>query len=219
MLRRFRGHADYATGGDRPDPGPRLDPRRVPRPLRPRRRTPRGRRRPRPGYRHRRDGRRSPARDKILAYLRTGIDEGARLVTQGTLPADERLKDGYRVPPTVLADVTPSMTLAQEEIFGPDRLCHAIHRRTRRDQNLQRHGVRADRRSMHHRRGPGVPDSAASRGRHGVRQQLHAPRVPRSPFGGQKGNGFGRENAIETLHEFVRSKNIRFPSGRGVIPT
>lgn len=39
-----------------------------------------------------------------------------------------------------------------------------------------------------------------------------------APFGGVKGSGFGRENAIETLHEFVRSKNVRFPSGRGTIP-
>jgi acyl-CoA reductase-like NAD-dependent aldehyde dehydrogenase len=40
-----------------------------------------------------------------------------------------------------------------------------------------------------------------------------------SPFGGVKGSGFGREYAPETLHEFVRAKNVRFPSGRGVIPT
>jgi acyl-CoA reductase-like NAD-dependent aldehyde dehydrogenase len=39
-----------------------------------------------------------------------------------------------------------------------------------------------------------------------------------SPFGGVKGSGYGREYAAETVHEFVRAKNVRFPSGRGVIP-
>ena len=58
-------------------------------------------------------------RDKVLAYLRTGLDEGARLVTQGTLPAQKRLRDAYWVAPTILADVTPDMTVAREEIFGP----------------------------------------------------------------------------------------------------
>jgi hypothetical protein len=38
------------------------------------------------------------------------------------------------------------------------------------------------------------------------------------PATGQEGSGFGRENALETLHQFVRSKNIRFPSGRGAVP-
>src|ERR1700722_124470 len=41
-------------------------------------------------------------RDRVLAYLQAGLDEGARLVTQGQLPGDERLKDGYWVAPAVL---------------------------------------------------------------------------------------------------------------------
>ena len=58
-------------------------------------------------------------RDRVLDYLRIGLDEGARIVTQGAVPDDERLGDGYWVAPTVLADVRPEMRIAQEEIFGP----------------------------------------------------------------------------------------------------
>ncbi|MEV6299102.1 aldehyde dehydrogenase family protein [Actinoplanes sp. NPDC051861] len=158
-------------------------------------------------------------RDKVLTYLKIGLEEGARLVTQGALPTDERLKDGYWVAPTVLADVTPSMTLAQEEIFGP---IACVMRFSDEQEaidicNDTAYGLTAALCT--------VDEGRAYR----IAQQLEVGMVfvnnymrrafLGSPFGGQKGSGFGRENAIETLHEFVRSKNIRFPSGRGVIPT
>jgi acyl-CoA reductase-like NAD-dependent aldehyde dehydrogenase len=157
-------------------------------------------------------------RDKVLGYLRTGLDEGARLVMQGTLPDDERLKDGYWVAPVILADVTPDMTIAQEEIFGP--IACVLRFRTEEEAieicNGTAYGLTAAICTTDIARA----DQIARRLEAGmvfVNNYMRRAFLG-SPFGGVKGSGFGRENAIETLHEFVRSKNIRFPSGRGQVP-
>jgi 1-pyrroline-5-carboxylate dehydrogenase len=55
------------------------------------------------------------ARDKIVSYIERGKKEG-RLITGGGPVAG---RDGYFVQPTVIADVKPDATIAQEEIFGP----------------------------------------------------------------------------------------------------
>src|SRR5205823_3616319 len=55
------------------------------------------------------------ALDKVHAYTRIGLDEGARLLTGGE-PVEG---DGFYYRPTVFADVEPRMRIAQEEIFGP----------------------------------------------------------------------------------------------------
>ncbi|WP_031088040.1 aldehyde dehydrogenase family protein, partial [Streptomyces sp. NRRL WC-3549] len=53
---------------------------------------------------------------RVRGYIEKGVAEGARLVAGGPEAPRER---GYYVSPTVFADVTPDMTVAQEEIFGP----------------------------------------------------------------------------------------------------
>jgi acyl-CoA reductase-like NAD-dependent aldehyde dehydrogenase len=158
-------------------------------------------------------------RDTVLEWLRRGLSEGARVVAQGRLPTDERLRDGFWVAPTVLADVTPSMAIAQEEIFGP---IACVMRFADEEEaiaicNGTRYGLTA---------AICTTDEARA---YRIAQRLEVGMVfvnnymrrsfLGSPFGGQKESGFGRENAVETLREFVRSKNIRFPSGRGQIPT
>jgi acyl-CoA reductase-like NAD-dependent aldehyde dehydrogenase len=158
-------------------------------------------------------------RDKVLEWLQSGLRDGARVVAQGRLPTDERLRDGFWVAPTVLADVTPSMAIAQEEIFGP---IACVMRFADEEEaiaicNGSRYGLTA---------AICTTDEARA---YRIAQRLEVGMVfvnnymrrsfLGSPFGGQKESGFGRENAVETLHEFVRSKNIRFPSGRGQIPT
>ena len=55
------------------------------------------------------------ARDKILSYIESGRRDG-RVVTGGGAVEG---KDGYFIAPTVIADIRPTATIAQEEIFGP----------------------------------------------------------------------------------------------------
>jgi aldehyde dehydrogenase (NAD+) len=56
--------------------------------------------------------------DRVQGYIRKGIEEGARLVTGGEGRPDG-FDRGYFTRPTVFADVTNTMTIAREEIFGP----------------------------------------------------------------------------------------------------
>ena len=54
----------------------------------------------------------------IRDFIQSGLDEGAHLVTGG-LERPDGLDQGYFVQPTVFTGVTPDMTIAREEIFGP----------------------------------------------------------------------------------------------------
>jgi aldehyde dehydrogenase (NAD+) len=59
------------------------------------------------------------ALEKVHAYTRIGIDEGATLATGGEVATERGLGDGCFYRPTVFVDVDPAMRIAQEEIFGP----------------------------------------------------------------------------------------------------
>ena len=55
----------------------------------------------------------------VRSYIASGRASGARLVTGGDQPSDERLQKGYFMRPTVFDRVDPGMKIAREEIFGP----------------------------------------------------------------------------------------------------
>ena len=57
-------------------------------------------------------------RERVLGYIQKGVDEGARLVAGG-VETPEGFERGFFVQPTLFVDVDNSMTIAQEEIFGP----------------------------------------------------------------------------------------------------
>lgn len=58
-------------------------------------------------------------RDSVLSYIETGRREGATLCIGGTILEGGIFDEGCYVSPTVFTDVTPDMTIAREEIFGP----------------------------------------------------------------------------------------------------
>lgn len=57
--------------------------------------------------------------EKSMRYIEVARQEGARVVTGGGRPVGDIYQKGYFVAPTVLADVAPTSTIAQEEVFGP----------------------------------------------------------------------------------------------------
>jgi len=61
----------------------------------------------------------APHRDRVLAYIEKGIEEGATLLLDGRNCQVEGYPDGFFVGPTIFDNVTPDMTIAKEEIFGP----------------------------------------------------------------------------------------------------
>ncbi len=58
-------------------------------------------------------------RDKVLGYIEKGIEEGATLLLDGRDCKVEGYPNGFFVGPTIFDNVTPDMTIAKEEIFGP----------------------------------------------------------------------------------------------------
>ncbi len=62
---------------------------------------------------------RAESRDRIGGLVRTGVDEGARLLVGGDALEDGAFRDGFFFHPTVLDGVAPASTLARTEVFGP----------------------------------------------------------------------------------------------------
>lgn len=57
--------------------------------------------------------------EKVMGYIKLGIEEGASLRAGGRKPAGKVFQDGYFIEPTVFTNVTEDMKIFQEEIFGP----------------------------------------------------------------------------------------------------
>ncbi len=143
--------------------------------------------------------------DKIQGLIQTGIDEGARLVAGG-VGRPEGHDSGYFVRPTVFADVTPDMTIAGEEIFGPvlsimpfDTEEEAVAIANDTAYGLTNYVQTTD--GSRARR-------VARRLRSGMVEMNAVPRGAGAPFGGYGQSGNGREGGVWGLEEFLEVKSV-----------
>jgi acyl-CoA reductase-like NAD-dependent aldehyde dehydrogenase len=145
---------------------------------------------------------------RVLALIQRGIDEGATLVTGG-VERPSGFPTGYFVAPTVFADVTPDMTIAQEEIFGPvlTILGYADDDDAVRVANGTIFGLggavfsRDTERALRFAR---RIDSGTIDINGGAFNTL-------APFGGMKQSGVGRELGVYGLHEYLAPKSLQLP--------
>ena len=148
----------------------------------------------------------SVQRDRVRGYINKGIAEGAKLVTGGA-EAPEGLEKGFFVQPTVFSEVTRTMTIANEEIFGP--VLSIIPYDTEEEAiaiaNDTPYGL------------AGAVSSGDPARAEKVARQLRTGQVdinggafnPSAPFGGYKQSGIGRERGRYGLEEFVETKAMQ----------
>ena len=151
-------------------------------------------------------------RDRVQAYIERGIAEGARLVTGGP-GAPEGLDRGYYVRPTVFADVVSSMTIAQEEIFGPvlSLLAYRDDDEAVRIANDTPYGLSGAVWSKDTDRAGNL----ARRLRTGM-IKINGAGAAGIPFGGFKQSGIGREQGRFGLEEFLEWQAITHSPASGL---
>ena len=150
-------------------------------------------------------------RNKVEAYIRAGIKEGARLACGGGRP--QGLEKGFYVEPTVFTDVDNRMTIAQEEIFGPV-LCVIKYRddaEAVRITNDSRYGLLGAVWSKNIERAIGIGEQLRV-GNVWI-NEVHLMSLD-LPYGGSKQSGIGRERGLHgLLNDYTEIKSIQIDLG------
>jgi aminomuconate-semialdehyde/2-hydroxymuconate-6-semialdehyde dehydrogenase len=147
--------------------------------------------------------------EKVKFYVALAQKEGGKIALGGKAPdsINNRCRDGYFFPPTVLTDLPVSCRTNREEIFGP------VITITPFDSEEQVIGYAND---CDYGLASSVWTQNLNRA-HRVAEQIHTGTVwvncwlvrdLRVPFGGMKQSGVGREGGNEALHFFTEPKNI-----------
>ena len=145
-------------------------------------------------------------RERVLGYIRTGVDEGATVALGGGVP--EHLPVGFFVEPTVLTDVDPDATVAQEEIFGPVLvvLAHDGDDDAVRIANDSVYGLSGAVFSGSDERARAVAPPHPHR--HDRGQRRHATTGPTCPSAATSRAGIGREMGVAGFEEYLETKAV-----------
>lgn len=145
-------------------------------------------------------------RDRVEAFIQSGVDDGATLVCGGERPDF----DGYFVAPTLLADCTPDMHVVREEAFGPVVVVlkysdeqEAISLANDSDYGLNSYVYSADTTRAHR---IGSQLESGSVGLNVIQPHMEAP------FGGFKMSGIGRDRGMHGLHAYSEVQSINWLS-------
>ena len=145
--------------------------------------------------------------ERVAEYLDIGVGEGARLAAGGQRVIEGELSRGHYVQPTVFADVTDTMRIAQEEIFGPVACIMPFD-------SAEEVVARANASPFGLAGGVWTRDvtralSVAKRIRAGTVWVNHYFAMdPAMPFGGYRESGFGREGGTEHLDAYLQTKGV-----------
>ena len=144
--------------------------------------------------------------DRVRDYIKKGVAEGAELLTGGAEQPDG-LSGGYFVKPTIFGKVKNSMTIAQEEIFGPvlSIIPYKDEDEAVRIANDTPYGL------------AGAVWSADEARAQKVARRIRAGQIDinggafnmNAPFGGFKQSGHGREAGVYGLEEFLEYKSLQ----------
>jgi aldehyde dehydrogenase (NAD+) len=145
--------------------------------------------------------------DRVLGYVESGQQEGARLVIGGNRVEEGDLAKGFFVEPTVFADVQDTMRIAREEIFGPVACILPFD-------SFDEVVARANASSFGLAGGVWTRDIGKA---HRLADALQAGTIwvntynmldPGVPFGGYKMSGWGKEAGAESLEGFLNTKSV-----------